>query len=183
MTPAEQHAYDAARFAELVESAAPAQWSNPSPIASWTARDVLDHLLEWLPGLLSSAGIEFGQLPHNDPANAWRQRTAEVQNVIETQGETVLENANFPSMPVAAAINQFYTADIWMHSWDLGTALGLEVDLGEQRCAAALAGMEPMDDMLRASGQFGPRVDVPDEASAQDQFIAFIGRDPYWQPS
>jgi hypothetical protein len=42
--------------------------------------------------------------------------------------------------------------------------------------------MAPIDELLRTSGQFGPRVPVPDDASAQDRLIGFIGRDPSWRP-
>ena len=115
-----------------------------------------------------------------DPAAAWRTRSAEVQQLLEEQGDREFESPMFGTITVGRAVNQFYTADIWMHSWDLATALGRDVDLGEERCAAALAGMQPMDDVLRDSGQFGPKVDVPAEASAQDRFVGFIGRDPAW---
>ena len=85
-------------------------------------------------------------------------------------------------MPLSAAINQFYTNDVWMHSWDLAQALGVEFDLGEERCAEALVGMQSFDEILRSSGQFGPQVPVPADASAQDRFVGFIGRDPSWRP-
>jgi hypothetical protein len=39
-------------------------------------------------------------------------------------------------------------------------------------------GMLPMDEVLRESGQFGPRVDAPDNADEQTQLIAFTGRVP-----
>jgi hypothetical protein len=35
-----------------------------------------------------------------------------------------------------------------------------------------------MDELLRGSGQFGPKVAVPDDADAQTKLIVFIGRDP-----
>jgi hypothetical protein len=38
--------------------------------------------------------------------------------------------------------------------------------------------MEPLDDVLRASGQYGPRVDVPADADTQTRLIAFTGRRP-----
>ena len=41
-----------------------------------------------------------------------------------------------------------------------------------------LAGMEPMDEMLRASGQYGPRVEVPDDAGVVARLMGFVGRDP-----
>lgn len=183
MTPAEQHAHDAGRFTDLVESAAPEEWENPSPVAGWTARDVVGHLVDWLPGFLQRADVS---LPPVDlaaaPAGAWRQRAADVQQVVERQGDVEFESPMFGTITVAAAIDRFYTADVWMHSWDLAMALGLTPDLGEARCAEALAGMEPMDEVLRQSGQFGPKVEVPDDASAQDRLIGFLGRDPAWRP-
>ena len=39
-------------------------------------------------------------------------------------------------------------------------------------------GMLPMDEVLRQSGQYGPRVEVPDDADAQTKLLAFIGRTP-----
>lgn len=46
-----------------------------------------------------------------------------------------------------------------------------------------LLGMQPMDEMLRASGHYGAKVAVPADADAdeQTQLIAFTGRDPHWQ--
>ena len=49
-------------------------------------------------------------------------------------------------------------------------------------CAELLEGMLPLDELLRASGQYGPRVPVPDDARPQDRLMAFIGRDPGWRP-
>jgi hypothetical protein len=38
--------------------------------------------------------------------------------------------------------------------------------------------MEPLDDVLRQSGQYGPRVAVADDADEQTKLLAFIGRHP-----
>ena len=69
-----------------------------------------------------------------------------------------------------------------MHSWDLAKALGREPNLDQERCVAALAAMAPIERLLRESGQFGPAMPVAHGASAQDRLMAFIGRDPAWQP-
>jgi uncharacterized protein (TIGR03086 family) len=182
MSFAEQHAEDAARFAALVESAGPDDWDRLSPVKEWTARGVVEHLIEWLPGFLSRTGVSLQPVEVSDLSAAWRQRTADVQQLLETQGQVEFESPMFGRTTVGKAIDRFYTTDVWMHSWDLARALGQQIDLGEQRCAEALAGMEPMDQVLRQSGQFGARVDVPADASAQDRLIGFIGRDPYWEP-
>jgi hypothetical protein len=45
-----------------------------------------------------------------------------------------------------------------------------------------LAGMEPMDQLIRSSGEYGPRVPVKDDADARTRLLGFIGRDPEWTP-
>jgi hypothetical protein len=40
--------------------------------------------------------------------------------------------------------------------------------------------MEPIEDLMRNSGQYGPRVPVPGDADPQSGLIGFIGRDSGW---
>ncbi|MDA1359611.1 maleylpyruvate isomerase family mycothiol-dependent enzyme [Glycomyces luteolus] len=181
--PAGRHARDAAYFTALVESATAEDWPRPSPVAAWTALDVVKHLVEWPRGFLKGAGIELESLDIDaDPAAAWRRHVTDIQDIIEGPAGRVLSNPHTGDKPVDEAIDQFYTADIWLHSWDLAKALGREPELGQERCRTALAGMQPIDQMLRESGQFGPAVPVADDASPQDKLAAFIGRDPAWRP-
>ena len=181
MTPAEQHAFDAERFAEVADAAAGADWDRPSPVAAWTARDVVGHLVDWLPAFLERADISLPPVDRTaDPAAAWRARAADVQTLLDEQSDRRFERPMFGVTTIGAILAQIYVNDVWMHSWDLAKALGQDIDLGEQRCADALVGMEPMDEVLRQSGQFGPPVPVPDDAPAQDRLIGFLGRDPGW---
>ena len=65
-----------------------------------------------------------------------------------------------------------------MHRWDLARATGQDETLDPDKCAVMLEGMLPMDEVLRQSGQYGPRVEVPDDADVQTKLLAFIGRTP-----
>ncbi|ASR37039.1 TIGR03086 family protein [Prauserella marina] len=181
--PVLRHADDAASFTELVESAQPGSWSRPSPVAGWTAADVVEHLVSWSRGFLAGAGIELPALDVKaDPVAAWKRHAADIQAILDEPGGRVLSNPHTGDKPVDEAIDEFYTDDVWMHSWDLAKALGREPDLGEQRCASALAAMREVEGMLRDSGQFGVAVPVAEDAPAQDRLMAFIGRDPAWRP-
>jgi uncharacterized protein (TIGR03086 family) len=115
---------------------------------------------------------------------AWRHQAAAVQDLLDdpTSEDIVLSNPNLGSVPLPRAISQFYTGDVFMHTWDLARATGQDVDLDPELCAAMLAGMPAMEEAMRSSGQFGPAVPVPDDARAQDRLIGFIGRDPGWRP-
>jgi hypothetical protein len=42
--------------------------------------------------------------------------------------------------------------------------------------------MEQMEQVIRSSGQYGPRVEVPGDADTQTRLLGFIGRDPFWSP-
>ena len=81
---------------------------------------------------------------------------------------------------IEKAIDMIVTNDVFLHTWDLARATGLDETLDPIEVQRMYEAMEPMDEMLRSSGQFGPRVEVPDTADAQTKLIAFVGRDPRW---
>lgn len=186
MTPADQHRDIAGRFGELVRSAPTELWDAPSPVPGWTARDVVRHPLSWFPGFLQGgAGIELPSGPSvdDDPVAAWQTHADAVQALLADPESSArpFSNPHIGDLPLEVAIDRFYTGDLFLHTWDLARATDQEPALDEARCAEMLIGMEQMDEILRSSGQYGPRVDVPAGASAQDRLIGFIGRDPDWR--
>ncbi len=185
MTPAEHHAAVAAVFSGHVDGVR--DWSAPSPVAGWLARDVVDHLVSWLPGFLAGGGVELvvaGPAVVDDPAGAWHAHADAVQALLETpDAAREFTHPFVGTHPLDAAIDQYYVTDVFMHTWDLARATGQDDRLDPDVCEALLTGMEPIEEMLRSSGQYGPRVPVPSGAPVQDRLIGFLGRDPYWQPA
>jgi uncharacterized protein (TIGR03086 family) len=183
--PAERHRQVAGLFTERVRGTR--SWDAPSPVADWAARDVVRHLTEWLSAFLASgAAVELPRGPSADeePVAAWQVHCDGVQALLDDP-ETAhreLANPHIGVLPLPAAIDQFYTADVFMHTWDLSRATGQDDRLDPDFCAQLLGGMEPMDEILRSSGQYGPRVGVPSGADTQTRLLAFIGRDPFWTP-
>ena len=129
-------------------------------------------------------GLPHGPPVDEDPAGAWRVHCDGVQAVLDDPrtGDREHSNPHTGSLPLAAAIDRFYTTDVFLHTWDLARATGQDARLDPAFCADLLAGMEPMDAVLRASGHYGPRVEVPEGADAQTRLLGFIGRDPFWSP-
>jgi uncharacterized protein (TIGR03086 family) len=107
-----------------------------------------------------------------------------VQAVLDDPAtvDSVLSNPHIGDVPLGRAIDQFYTADVFMHTWDLARATGQDDRLDPDFCAILLAGMEPAEEMMRSSGQYGARVPVAGDADAQTRMLGFIGRDPDWSP-
>ncbi len=181
MTPAEEYREIAGVFTERVRGAT--DWDAPAPVAGWTARDVVRHLVEWFPGFLEGgAGITLpaGPSVDEDPVAAWTTFSDGVQALLDdpASADLVLTNPHIGEVPVPTAVSRFFTADVFMHTWDLARATGQDETLDPQRCAEMLAGMEPMDEVLRQSGQYGAKVEVPAGADVQTRLLAFIGRDP-----
>jgi uncharacterized protein (TIGR03086 family) len=182
-TPAEEHRIVAAGFTALVEGVAPGDWDRPAPVDGWVARDVVRHLVEWLPAFLDGAtGITLpaGPSVDDDPVGAWRVQTDAVQALLDDPDVATREYdlPHIGRMSLEQAIEMIYTSDVFLHQWDLARATGQDETLDPEKCAVMLEGMLPMDEALRASGQYGPRVDVPDDADAQTKLVAFIGRVP-----
>ncbi|MBL7490867.1 TIGR03086 family protein [Frankia sp. AgB1.9] len=183
--PAERHRAVAAGFTDRVLGTK--DWDAPTPVPEWTARDVVRHLCEWFPGFLAAGtGIELAQGPSvdEDPVAAWQVHADAVQALLDDPATTdrKLRHPMVGEHPLAPAVDQFYTVDIFMHTWDLARATGQDDSLDPDLCAVLLAGMEPIEGLLRDSGQYGPRVEVPAGSGAQTRLLAFIGRDPSFAP-
>jgi uncharacterized protein (TIGR03086 family) len=183
--PADKHRQIGGLFTERVLGTR--DWDAPSPVPGWTARDVVRHLTGWFPPFLSGgAGIELPAGPpvDQDPVSAWRVHCEAVQALLDdpaTAGR-VLANPHIGELPLDRAVDQFYTSDVFMHTWDLARATGQDDQLDAGLCAQMLAGMEQFEEAMRSSGQYGARVEVPAGAGPQIGLLGFIGRDPFWAP-
>jgi uncharacterized protein (TIGR03086 family) len=181
MSEADDYRTIAAGFTERVRGVPEGAWDNPAPCEGWVARDVVRHLVEWFPSFLrAGAGVELpaGPSVDDDPVAAWTTMSDGVQELLDdpaTSSQT-LSNPHMGEMPLDKAIGMAFTSDVFLHTWDLAHATGQDETLDAERCAAMLAGMEPMDEVLRGSGHYGPRTPVADDADAQTRLLAFIGR-------
>ena len=180
---ADEHRRIAAGFTATVEGVAPDAWDRPAPVEGWVARDVVRHLVEWFPAFLEGgAGITLpaGRSVDDDPVGAWRNHTDAVQALLDDPESAEREHdlPHIGRMTLEQATDMIYTSDVFLHRWDLARATGQDETLDPAKCAAMLEGMLPMDDVLRHSGQYGPRVEVPEDADVQTKLLAFIGRTP-----
>ena len=141
--PAGRHAAVAGGFGRLV--AQTPDWSAPAPVDGWTARDVVEHLVEWFPGFLAGGGVELPAGPSvaDDPIAAWQHHADAVQALVEQRGEESFTHPRAGTHRLADAVDQFYTADVFMHSWDLARAGGQDAGLDEDFAAQLLEGMRP----------------------------------------
>lgn len=183
-SPAERHRAVTGTFTALVEGVR--DWRAPTPVAGWRALDVVDHLTSWFPTFVH-AGSPYGwnqrHTAKNDPRAAWHEQCAAVQLILDdpAQAESRFQHPHQPPTRLDEAVDRFYTADVFMHSWDLARASGQEVELDADFAAELLTGMLPLEQALRDSGQYGPAFPVADDAGPVERLMGFIGRNPQWR--
>jgi uncharacterized protein (TIGR03086 family) len=173
----------AARFSEVVAGVSPEGWSNPTPCEGWVARDVVRHLVGWVPPFLSDgAGLELGALPSvdDDPAAAWAALDAALQAVLDDPATASrdFQHVHAGSHPLDQAIGMFILGDLLVHTWDLARATGQDETLDALEVHRMRAGIEPLGDVLSKSGHYSLPVAVPADADERTRLIALTGRRP-----
>lgn len=179
-SPAEQFRRAAATFSAVAHAVPPDRWDDPSPCEGWSARDVVTHMVEWMPGLLASIGAPVAGVPDaaTDPATAWDRLAAGIQAVLDDpdRARREITHEHLGTLTVERAIGMTMTGDVLVHTWDVARATG-----GDERLPADLVrqqaeGMAAMGDALEQSGHFGPVVAVPDDADEQTRMLGLSGR-------
>ena len=172
----------ATAFTARVEAVPEDAWDAPAPCDGWVARDVVRHLVEWMPGLFAGGwGLTMPDHPSvdDDPVAAWTAVDAAIRGWLADPAVASREADILPGrFSLEQAVDMFGTGDVFVHTWDLARATGLDETLDPEQVHRMFAEMEPMDEVLRQSGHFGPRVAVAADADEQTKLIAFTGRTP-----
>jgi uncharacterized protein (TIGR03086 family) len=177
----------AAGFTARVQAVPDQAWEQPVPCAGWVARDVVRHLVEWLPGpgfLLGAFDVATGPIPSvdHDPAAAWRVVRDAIQQALEDPAVAgrVADCGPPGTMSLEAAVDMTCIPDVLIHTWDLARATGQDDTLDADEVHHLWVGLESMppevEAGMRASGHYGPRTPVDPGADEQTRLIAFTGR-------
>jgi uncharacterized protein (TIGR03086 family) len=181
-TPPERFRRVAGRFTDLARAVPESRWESPSPCEGWTARDLVRHLTGWMPAVLARMEVPVPPVPSvdDDPAGAWAVLADTIQAALDnpTVAEREFEMEPLGRQSVAGAIGTIFFGDVFLHTWDLARATGQDESLDERIATEMLEGLRPMEQLLRDSGHYGPRVDVPEDADVQTRLLAFTGRSP-----
>jgi uncharacterized protein (TIGR03086 family) len=175
-------------FTDRVRAVPAGAWDVPTPCEGWVARDVVRHLVEWVPGFFESyweIALPSGPSVENDPVGAWLALDAALAAALDDSAvRSSVRDTPMGTKTFEEALDMAVTGDVLVHTWDLARATGLDDRLDPDEVHRMFEGMEPMDEALRQSGHFGARVPVPAGADEQARLIAFLGRDPaFTRPS
>lgn len=170
---------DAELFGTVV--AAGGDWSGASPCEGWTAADVLDHVISTERQFLG-AHTDLGPEPTGGPESRWQTHLAALHRTLTADLVATAYDGYFGPTTIGETLRDFYGFDLLVHRWDLGVALGREVELTDGELARIEARIpEPGDPryaMFYSEGICGPPVPVPPAASRQSATLAKLGRRP-----
>lgn len=164
----------AAAFSKRARAVPADGWHVPVPSCpEWVARDIVRHLVAWVPGYVEGNGggaVPTGASTNEDPAGAWQTLSDGVQAALdEERGGAGLQGA----------VELFVLGDVLIHTWDLAHAAGLDDHLDPDEVHRQWQMLGAIDlQSLRDAGQMGPAVEVPDDADEQTKLIAITGRRP-----
>ena len=165
------------QFDARVQAAPIGSWTNASPCEDWTAADVVGHVVAGANNMSAGlTGTEPAAFDKDDVVNSWN---AARDLLLSTVGHADLSqtvNGPFGPQPAEQVIGRLMCTDVLVHTWDLARAVGGDEQLDADAVAGSYSGLKPMDAMIRMPGVFGPKIDAPEGASMQTEFLNFLGR-------
>ena len=166
-------------FAGKIAKVPDDKWDAPSPCPDWTARDIVQHVVDTQGMFLGFVGKELGPISSaaDDPGAAWDAARAKTQHELD---DPKLAGAEFDGFfgrtRYDEAVDRFLNFDLVVHGWDLARATGLDETIAPEDITQVRAKAESFGDAMRAPQAFGPEVDAPAGADEQTRLLAFLGR-------
>lgn len=157
-------------------------WDNDSCCDGWTAREVAGHASWVLQNITASTG--HGERPEkqpeaavagDDPATTICASVDACLAALDQPGSLqTVAHTPFGEMPVDNFIGTIWV-DPLTHAWDIADAAGIEPGIDAATAALAQSNLEPIADMMRGAGAFGPEA-AAGGSDAVSRFVAFAGR-------
>jgi uncharacterized protein (TIGR03086 family) len=180
---AERYRKNAEVFTAKVAAVPADAWSSPTPCEGWDARQLVGHVVDSTGMFLGFIGRSPEHLRSVDdaPLAAWTEARDAVQAALDDPATAKQEyEGMFGTSVFEESADQFLSADLAIHAWDLSRATGqdermdpAEVKLIHERLTAA---PDNVQQAMRSPQVFGPELDAPPDADPQTRLLAFVGR-------
>lgn len=176
------------RFGEVIDQVPADEWDRPSRCEGWSNLDVLGHLST---ALGMGASLLKGEQPTwpeadrpadlvtGDPVAFYQQAAAACRDGLEGADLDLEMDTPMGTRTVADRL-AFPAVDLFVHAWDIGRAVDLDVTIPDDVIEFAHGYLDPIPaEMMRGpNGAFGPEVDAPADATPTEAFLAWTGRAP-----
>ncbi|TAH35866.1 TIGR03086 family protein [Candidatus Saccharibacteria bacterium] len=189
MKPKKDFLYALDQVREVVIRLLPEQLSLSTPDTEWDVRALLGHMLYelvWVPDIVAGQTIESvgsrheGDLLGKNPIGAWRKAAVAASEAVRRCDPREMAHLSYGDTRIAHYLQEAAT-DQLVHAWDLGKAIGVEVQFDETLAHEIFERMDAKRESLAASGLFAEPIDVGDDAHIQTRLLALLGRRSDWQ--
>jgi uncharacterized protein (TIGR03086 family) len=173
------------RFVDRVDHVDASQWSSSTPCADWDVRTLVNHVTYeqlWAPHLVAGETIADvgdrydGDVLGDSPSTAARTASQQSMAAFAAGDLDALVHLSYADVPCREYLTQMLT-DAEVHGWDLAVATDQDATLDPEVVAALLPDIVASEELLRASGMFGERVPVADDADDGTRLLAILGRE------
>src|SRR5215471_10716296 len=182
---AELHAQALDQTGRVVAGIKPDQLRADTPCAGWDVRALLNHLVAgnlWAAELGAGATIADvgdrldGDVLGADPAASYATSAAAAAATFRKPGALDAPCA-VSYGPVPGSVYAGHRLlDVFVHGWDLAVATGQDTHLDPVLMESCREVIEPQLEAFRAAGAFDAEVPVRPGATAQERFLAMLGR-------
>jgi uncharacterized protein (TIGR03086 family) len=169
---------NAARFTDVVARIDDNGWSRPSPCEGWTARDVLEHVIESQRDFLTRQGIALPEAAGDSPAQRWATHLDAVRSRVDDEVAATEYDGYYGRTSIGDTLANFYGFDMVVHRWDLARATGLSCEFTDDEMDRLEVALEGFGEHAYAEGVFERPVELPAEAPRQDRLLGLMGRNP-----
>ncbi|PWW65565.1 TIGR03086 family metal-binding protein [Actinokineospora spheciospongiae] len=166
----------------FAEQATDEQLDARTPCDKWAVRDVLEHMVDNNRRTLGQLGAGFE--PTGDPRADFRASSAALHAHFADDAVLARTFAIGDYQVPGEFALAVHFGDVLVHGWDIGTALGLDVELDESLVLVALDRIGRFPDSPRIwgpGGLFANRLPVADDAPPQERLLALTGRSGDWR--
>lgn len=174
-----------ANTTRLVQGIGADQWEQSTPCSKWNVRQLVTHTAGVMANFANGAAnqppagnpddYDLGENPGDTLAQLSARNVAAWTERGELESNISLGDNEFPGM-VGISINML---DAYVHGWDIAKATGQEAMLDADLCGNLLEfSKQAVPAAPREGDNFHAVVETGDGASAQDQLLAYLGRQP-----
>lgn len=160
------------------------RWSAPSPCPGWSAAAVVGHVITGL-GMIDTMFEQGAAVPPpstdpravagSNPAESWRARYQRTCTNLQHLSPDATIAGPSGTLTADTGLGQA-SLELLVHGWDLAQAAQVPITLPKNLALPLLEELEPLADVIRASGMYGAPLQVPADASASERLLAFVGR-------
>jgi uncharacterized protein (TIGR03086 family) len=165
------------------------QWTASTPCSEWDVRKLVDHVVDeqvWAPPLMAGHELEPAAAIVESAKRALGDDRVAAWDVAALASSRAFGEPGALDRPVALSRGATPATDylhemvfdLVLHSWDLGTAIGVTDPLPDELVQFGLAAADQMGGDLSFTGAFAAPLPVSDDASAEERLVAVSGRRP-----